>query len=134
MVMQRYHITQRDDYKKYASLTRMIQKLVSAVKQIDAKDSFRVNMTDNLLEKLYNMGVIPTRQSITLCESLTVSSFCRSFKTQLNGREGVSAGDSRGFIPFHLSRHFIPFIYAQTQTPAKQELHLDTMNGWEEEC
>ncbi|CAI8619745.1 unnamed protein product [Vicia faba] len=77
MVMQRYHITQRDDYKKYASLTRMIQKLVSAVKQIDAKDSFRVNMTDNLLERLYNMGVIPTRQSITLCEGLTVSSFCR---------------------------------------------------------
>ncbi|CAL0326303.1 unnamed protein product [Lupinus luteus] len=26
---------------------------------------------------LYNIGVIPTRQSITLCERLTVSSFCR---------------------------------------------------------
>ncbi|OIV93512.1 hypothetical protein TanjilG_21765 [Lupinus angustifolius] len=41
MVMQRYHITGRDDYKNY------------------------------------NIGVIPTRQSITLCERLTVSSFCR---------------------------------------------------------
>ncbi|CAK8579496.1 unnamed protein product [Lathyrus sativus] len=77
MVIQRYHITQRDDYKKYATLTRMVQKLVHLVKQMDAKDSDRVKMTDNLLEKLYNMGVIPTRQSITLCERLTVSSFCR---------------------------------------------------------
>ncbi|RDX98465.1 U3 small nucleolar ribonucleoprotein IMP3 [Mucuna pruriens] len=41
LVMQRYHITGRDDYKNY------------------------------------NLGVIPTRQSITLCERLTVSSFCR---------------------------------------------------------
>ncbi|KOM35942.1 hypothetical protein LR48_Vigan02g209200 [Vigna angularis] len=44
---------------------------------MDAKDPFRIDMTDKLLEKLYNMGVIPTRQSITLCERLTVSSFCR---------------------------------------------------------
>ncbi|CAJ2653750.1 U3 small nucleolar ribonucleoprotein IMP3 [Trifolium pratense] len=77
MVMRRYHITGRDDYKKYASLCRMVQKLVSEVKQMDPKDPFRVDMTDKLLEKLYNMGVIPTRQSITLCERLTVSSFCR---------------------------------------------------------
>ncbi|XP_058736088.1 uncharacterized protein LOC131608176 [Vicia villosa] len=77
MVMQRYHITQRDDYKKYATLTRMIQKMVSIVKQIDVKDPDRVRLTDYLLEKLYNMGVIPTRQSITLCERLTASSFCR---------------------------------------------------------
>jgi U3 small nucleolar ribonucleoprotein protein IMP3 len=77
MVMRRYHITGRDDYKKYSSMCRMVQKLVNTVKQMDPKDPYRVDMTDKLLEKLYNMGVIPTRQSITLCERLTVSSFCR---------------------------------------------------------
>ncbi|XP_054797472.1 uncharacterized protein LOC129302563 [Prosopis cineraria] len=41
------------------------------------KDPFRIEMADKLLEKLYNIGVIPTRQSITLCDRLTVSSFCR---------------------------------------------------------
>ncbi|XP_028791779.1 U3 small nucleolar ribonucleoprotein protein IMP3-like [Neltuma alba] len=76
-VMQRYRITGRDDYKKYSSLCRMVQKLVNMLKQMDPKDPFRVEMTDKLLEKLYNIGVIPTRQSITLCERLTVSSFCR---------------------------------------------------------
>ncbi|AET05192.1 U3 small nucleolar ribonucleoprotein IMP3 [Medicago truncatula] len=68
MVMQRYHVTGRDDYKKYSSICRMVQKLVNTVKQMDPKDPFRVDMTDKLLEKL---------QSITLCERLTVSAFCR---------------------------------------------------------
>ncbi|WJX41015.1 hypothetical protein P8452_28435 [Trifolium repens] len=77
MIIQRYHLTERDDYKKYASICRMVQKVVSIVKQMDPKDPFRVDMTDKLLEKLYNMGVIPTRQSITQCERLTVSSICR---------------------------------------------------------
>ncbi|KAI9100053.1 hypothetical protein K1719_024271 [Acacia pycnantha] len=75
--MQRYHVTGRDDYKKYSSLCRMVQKLVNMMKQMDPKDPFRIEMADRLLEKLYNIGVIPTRQSITLCERLTVSSFCR---------------------------------------------------------
>ncbi|KAK1570986.1 hypothetical protein Q3G72_010196 [Acer saccharum] len=76
-VMQRYHVTGRDDYKKYSSLCRMVQKLVNILKQMDPKDPFRIEMSDSLLEKLYNMGVIPTRKSLALCDRLSVSSFCR---------------------------------------------------------
>uniref|UniRef100_A0A2P2IKK6 U3 small nucleolar ribonucleoprotein protein IMP3 n=2 Tax=Rhizophora mucronata TaxID=61149 RepID=A0A2P2IKK6_RHIMU len=76
-VMQRYHVVDRDDYKKYSSLCRMVQKLVSLLKQMDPRDPFRIEMTDALLEKLYNMGVIPSRKSLALCDRLSVSSFCR---------------------------------------------------------
>ncbi|OWM84708.1 U3 small nucleolar ribonucleoprotein protein IMP3 [Punica granatum] len=76
-VMHRYHVTGRDDYKKYSSLCRMVQKLVSILKQMDPRDPFRIEMTDMLLDKLYNMGVIPTRKSLALCDRLSVSSFCR---------------------------------------------------------
>ncbi|XP_065875688.1 uncharacterized protein [Euphorbia lathyris] len=76
-VMQRYHIVDRDDYKKYSSLCRMAQKLVNILKQMDPRDPYRVEMTDTLLEKLYNMGVIPSRKSLALCDRLSVSSFCR---------------------------------------------------------
>ncbi|MED6114174.1 hypothetical protein PIB30_077708 [Stylosanthes scabra] len=55
----------------------MIPKMVKILKQMDPKDLFRVDMIDKLLEKLYKCGVISTRQSITLCERITVSSFCR---------------------------------------------------------
>ncbi|KAG2666702.1 hypothetical protein I3843_15G074300 [Carya illinoinensis] len=79
-VMQRYHVTQRDDYKKYASLCRMVQKLVNTLTRMDQKDPFRIQMTDMLLEKLYNIGVIPSKHNIDalkVCERITASSFCR---------------------------------------------------------
>ncbi|KAL8528514.1 hypothetical protein ACS0TY_006085 [Phlomoides rotata] len=77
LVMHRYHVTGRDDYKKYSGLCRTVQKLVNILKQMDARDPYRIEMTDSLLEKLYNMGVIPSRKSLALCERLSVSSFCR---------------------------------------------------------
>ncbi|KAK9733933.1 hypothetical protein RND81_04G101700 [Saponaria officinalis] len=76
-VMQRYLVTGRDDYKKYNVLCRMVQKLVNILKQMDPRDPFRIEMTDQLLEKLYNMGVIPNRKSLAVCERLSVSSFCK---------------------------------------------------------
>ncbi|CAO2825269.1 unnamed protein product [Amaranthus hypochondriacus] len=76
-VMQRYHLSERDDYKKYNGICRMVQKLVNILKQMDAGDPYRIEMTDNLLEKLYNMGVIPNRKSLAVCERLSVSSLCR---------------------------------------------------------
>ncbi|CAN0901888.1 U3 small nucleolar ribonucleoprotein protein IMP3 [Linum grandiflorum] len=76
-VTQRYHVVERDDYKKYSGLCRMAQKLANILKQMHPKDPYRIEMTDMLLEKLYNMGVIPSRKSLALCDRLSVSSFCR---------------------------------------------------------
>ncbi|XP_057462882.1 uncharacterized protein LOC130752984 isoform X2 [Actinidia eriantha] len=56
---------------------RLQEKLVNILKQRDPRDPFRVEMTDALLEKLYNLGVIPSRKSLALCDRLSVSSFCR---------------------------------------------------------
>eukprot|EP00850_Spirogloea_muscicola_P002379 SM000009S23508 [mRNA] locus=s9:478764:480500:+ [translate_table: standard] len=75
--LRRYHITDRDDYKKYNKLCGMVTKLVSVVKKLDPKDPFRIEMTDQLLERLYNMGIIPTKKSLALCDKLSTSSFCR---------------------------------------------------------
>ncbi|KAJ8499969.1 hypothetical protein OPV22_010521 [Ensete ventricosum] len=50
LVTRRYHLSERDDYKKYSSICRMIS---------------------------YNMGVISTTKILTKCDKLSVSSFCR---------------------------------------------------------
>lgn len=34
-------------------------------------------MTEQLLDKLYNMGLIPTKKSLALCDKLNTSAFCR---------------------------------------------------------
>ncbi|CAN6277233.1 unnamed protein product [Urochloa humidicola] len=76
-VTQRYRVVERDDYKKYNVICLMVQKQVHLIKQMDPRDPFRIKMTDMLLDKLYNMGVIPTKKSLVKCENLSVSSFCR---------------------------------------------------------
>lgn len=49
--MRTYHIQNRDDYKKYNKVVGMITKLTSLLKQLDPKDTARIELTDNLLEK-----------------------------------------------------------------------------------
>jgi len=75
--MRRYHIQDRDDYKKYNKLCGMVTKLVSALRKMEPTDPTRLALTEALLEKLYNCGAIPTRKSLALCDKLSTSSFCR---------------------------------------------------------
>eukprot|EP00195_Chlamydomonas_chlamydogama_P011984 CAMPEP_0202894368 /NCGR_PEP_ID=MMETSP1392-20130828/3790_1 /ASSEMBLY_ACC=CAM_ASM_000868 /TAXON_ID=225041 /ORGANISM="Chlamydomonas chlamydogama, Strain SAG 11-48b" /LENGTH=182 /DNA_ID=CAMNT_0049579049 /DNA_START=120 /DNA_END=668 /DNA_ORIENTATION=- len=76
-VMRRYHIQNREDYKKYNKIVGMITKMTSVLKQLDAKDSTRIELTDQLLEKLYNMGVLPNKKSLVQCDKLATAAFCR---------------------------------------------------------
>ncbi len=50
-VLRRYHISDRDDYKKYNKLCGHITKLVSQLRQLDDKDPTRIELTDKLLDK-----------------------------------------------------------------------------------
>jgi len=76
-VMRRYHIQDRDDYKKYNKIVGMITKLTNVLRKLDAKDETRIQITDQLLEKLYNMGVLPSKKSLAQTEKLSTASFCR---------------------------------------------------------
>lgn len=76
-VMRRYHITNRDDYKQYNQLCGQVTRLVATLKRLDSKDSTRIDITDKLLNKLYDMGVITIKKSLVQLEKLSTSSFCR---------------------------------------------------------
>eukprot|EP00887_Chlorella_sp_A99_P000297 scaffold13.g297.t1 len=75
--MRRYHIQDRDDYKKYNKLCGMVTKLTATLKRLDAKDATRIELTEGLLIKLHDMGVIETKKSLVQLEKLSTSSFCR---------------------------------------------------------
>lgn len=57
--MRRYHIQDRDDYKKYNKLCGLITKVTSVLKQLDAKDPTRIEMTDQLLDKYGPLSLLP---------------------------------------------------------------------------
>lgn len=75
--MRRYHIQDRDDYKKYNKLCGMVTQLVSTLKKLDPKDSLRIDLTEGLLNKVYDMGVITTKKSLVQLEKISTASFCR---------------------------------------------------------
>jgi hypothetical protein len=50
-VMRRYHIQDRDDYTKYNKVVGMVTKLTNMLRQLDAKDPARIELTDQLLDK-----------------------------------------------------------------------------------
>lgn len=50
-VMRRYHIQDRDDYKKYNRLVGQVTKLTGTLKRLDARDASRIELTDQLLNK-----------------------------------------------------------------------------------
>jgi U3 small nucleolar ribonucleoprotein protein IMP3 len=55
----------------------MIKKLAHMLSELDPQDPFRIKMTEQLLEKLYNMGLIPIKKSLAQCAQITASAFCR---------------------------------------------------------
>jgi U3 small nucleolar ribonucleoprotein protein IMP3 len=76
-VMRRYHLQNRDDYTKYNRLCGHIQSLGNKISLLDPKDPFREEMTDRLLEKLFNLGLIYQKVSLSQVQKITVSCICR---------------------------------------------------------
>lgn len=76
-VLRRYHVQDREDYTRYNKICGMVTSLVCKLKLLPPDDKFRMQMTEQLLEKLYNMGLINSKNSLQICEKLPVSSFCR---------------------------------------------------------
>jgi U3 small nucleolar ribonucleoprotein protein IMP3 len=76
-VMRRYRLPSRQDYDAYNRICRMTQKVVVKLQSLPPTDSFRITLTDQLLTKLYNLGVIRTAQSLAQAQEMTVSAVCR---------------------------------------------------------
>ena len=60
-VIRRYHIQNRDDYQKYNKVVGQIQKLISKLVVLKQSDSYRIAKTRQIVDKLYEMGLINQR-------------------------------------------------------------------------
>jgi len=76
-IIRRYHVQNRDDYQKYNRLVGHTTKLANALRKLDTMDPYRIKMTEQLLEKLFSMGLIPKKKNLEIAEKMTVSAFCR---------------------------------------------------------
>eukprot|EP00804_Cyclotella_cryptica_P012015 CCRYP_004473-RA/>CCRYP_004473-RA protein AED:0.28 eAED:0.28 QI:162/1/1/1/1/1/2/1477/181 len=76
-ILRRYHIQNREDYVAYTHICGMVTKLSNKLKTLKPDDPFRIAMTDQLLDKLYNCGILTTTKSLQKAEEITASAICR---------------------------------------------------------
>ena len=76
-VMRSYCIQKREDYTLYNKLSREIRETVRRIKDLDSKSQHRADLSAQMLEKMYQIGLIPTKWNLELCDKITASSFCR---------------------------------------------------------
>lgn len=76
-ILRRYHIQNREDYTAYTRIVGMATKLSAKLKTLKPDDPFRVAMTDQLLTKLSDLGLITQGTSLKQAEDLTASAICR---------------------------------------------------------
>ncbi len=76
-ILRRYHIQNRLDYTAYERICGHVTSLVSKLRTLDKEDEFRIAMTDQLLRKLSDLGVIDRATSLEKAEKISVSAFCR---------------------------------------------------------
>lgn len=58
-------------------MSREIRELADKIAKIDSKDPFRTEVSAMLLEKLYVIGLIPTKWDLNNAVNITATGFCR---------------------------------------------------------
>lgn len=76
-VLRAYHIQDRNDYTSYNRICGMVTQLAAKLKTLPSEDSFRIAMTQQLLQKLNDIGIIDTASSLQKADNITVSMICR---------------------------------------------------------
>lgn len=76
-ILRQYHIQNREDYVAYTKIIGLITTLSAKLKRLPSEDPFRIAMTDQLLDKLFNIGLITTKKSLQKAEECTASALCR---------------------------------------------------------
>ncbi|CAG0914032.1 unnamed protein product [Notodromas monacha] len=107
-VLRRYGIQKREDYTKYNKLSRETRELARKIKEIDPKDPKRAIFSAALLDKLYSLGLIPTKWNLDQCDEVNASSFCRRrlpvIMVKLQMAQNLKTRRNRGSEVPHCSR------------------------------
>ena len=76
-IIRKYLLQDREDYTKYNKIVGGITKLVAKLRDLPVGDETKNQLSEQLVQKVYNMGISSDTSSLASLETLTVSSFCR---------------------------------------------------------
>lgn len=73
----KYHLTDREDYRRYLRMVGMMRSLMGQLRALPPSSKIRIEVTDNMLRKLYDMGLIQERLGLAEVDKLGVEAFCK---------------------------------------------------------
>ncbi|OIR57823.1 MAG: U3 snoRNP-associated protein Imp3 [Amphiamblys sp. WSBS2006] len=76
-VINKYGLQKREEYTQYSYLAGKIEKVTRLVSLLTGDDPFKAEMTRNITNKLYNAGLIDSRNSLEACAKVPVSVLCQ---------------------------------------------------------
>ena len=76
-IIRKYRLDNHENYASYNKICGLVTKLVSQLKLLKHDDKFRIGITNQMIEKLYDIGQVNSKKSLELCEAIPVSAFCR---------------------------------------------------------
>uniref|UniRef100_A0A2K6TJ09 Small ribosomal subunit protein uS4 N-terminal domain-containing protein n=1 Tax=Saimiri boliviensis boliviensis TaxID=39432 RepID=A0A2K6TJ09_SAIBB len=117
-VLRRYWLQRREDYTRYNQVSRAVCELARRLHHLPERDEFRVRVSAALLDKLYALGLVPTRGSLELCDFVTASSFCRrrlptaavAFVEQGHMRVGPDVVTDPAFLVMRSMEDFVTWV------------------------
>lgn len=73
----KYNLTDREDYRRYLRLVGLMKSEMSALRVLPSSSKIRIEVTDQMLKKLYDMGLIEERLGLSEIDKLGVENFCK---------------------------------------------------------
>lgn len=75
--IKKYHLTDREDYRRYFKLVGLIRALMSHLRFLPAESRVRIQVTEQLIGKLYDMGLLQERLGLAEVDKVGVEAFCK---------------------------------------------------------
>lgn len=73
----KYHLEDREDYRRYLRLVGLIRQLITQLRYLPADSKIRIEITQQIMEKLYTMGLINEKLGLAEVDKVGVEAFCR---------------------------------------------------------
>ncbi|PWU96932.1 hypothetical protein C4B63_17g46 [Trypanosoma cruzi] len=73
----KYHLEDREDYRRYLRLVGLTRQLLAHLRYLPSDSKIRIQITQQLMEKLFTMGLIREKLGLAEVDKVGVETFCR---------------------------------------------------------
>lgn len=73
----KFHLEDREDYRRYLRLVGLIRQLLTQLRYLPSDSKIRIEVTQQLVEKLYTMGLVQEKLGLAEVDKVGVEAFCK---------------------------------------------------------